>query len=266
MNGVRALLLVGVCALFSASAQGQTSESGDSAGRILVLDLTGNEIPKGQIRVFSDLMATSWSRFEQLQVLTSRDIETTLGLEAKKQALGCDDDGCLAELAGALGADYVAYGSVGLLGEVHVFNLSLYDSKNTRSLSRQKFETRDVEAVSSLMDHAVEKMAHQGLGLGNGAPESSTASAGIEDEAVQEDSRGPSFLTWSGLALGGVGLVAAGAFTFLAYGQEQALVDGVSEDVDQSLFMGRLFSGIAIGSGVVGATGLGIFGWGMMAE
>src|SRR5947207_17625 len=42
-------------------------------------------------------------------VLSSKDVETLLGVERQKQMLGCADDAssCLSELAGALGARFV---------------------------------------------------------------------------------------------------------------------------------------------------------------
>jgi hypothetical protein len=218
---------------------------------MLVLDLVGSEVSPAQIRTFTDLVATSWSRFDGLSVLTNKDLEQALGVEAQKKALGCDDDGCLAEIAGALGADYVALGSVGVLGEVRVFNLSLYDAKNARSVSRRKIETRDVEEVPALIDASVDTMAQEGLGISLAASEKSSLKP---------------IMLWGGVALAVVGAGGAIALTALAYTQESDLASGKSEDPDQSLANGRLFTGLAIGSAVLGAAGLGLLGFGLVSE
>ena len=39
-----------------------------------------------------------------------------LSMEQQKQALGCDDDSCLAQLGGALGVPYLFSADVGALG------------------------------------------------------------------------------------------------------------------------------------------------------
>jgi hypothetical protein len=223
----------------------------DEMTTMLILDLAGTEVKEGQIRTYTDLLATSWSRFEGLNVLTSKDLAQAMDVEAQKKALGCDDSGCLAEIAGALGADYVALGSVGILGQVNVFNLSLYDAKNARSMTRQKFETRNLEEVSRHIDESVSVMGQEALGFSAPAPDGSALRP---------------VMLWGGVALGVVGVGGAIAFTALAYGQETELSSGRSSDHGQSLAVGRLFTGLAIGAGVLGAAGLGLAGFGLVSE
>ncbi|MBI5508657.1 MAG: hypothetical protein HY903_07880 [Deltaproteobacteria bacterium] len=51
------------------------------------------------------------------EITTQDDIRAILAREAEKQLLGCDAAGCLAEIGGALGVDYVLTGVVTAVGE-----------------------------------------------------------------------------------------------------------------------------------------------------
>lgn len=46
--------------------------------------------------------------------------------------MGCDQDGCMAQLAGAFGARYVIYGSIAVLGDLYVVQLTLFDGDQAR--------------------------------------------------------------------------------------------------------------------------------------
>jgi len=49
------------------------------------------------------------------RVITNQEIDAMLGLEKQKQLMQCDSQSCMAELAGALGVDFVTSGQVGKL-------------------------------------------------------------------------------------------------------------------------------------------------------
>lgn len=70
-------------------------------------------------------------------VVGPRDIATIIGFERQKQLMGCGEaSSCVAELAGALGADHLVSGSVGKLGESLVMNLQLIDAATGAVVSR----------------------------------------------------------------------------------------------------------------------------------
>ena len=58
-------------------------------------------------------------------VIGSSDVAAMISAEQQKQALGCDDDSCLAQLGGALGVPYLLTGSLGILGGRFMLNLKL---------------------------------------------------------------------------------------------------------------------------------------------
>lgn len=66
------------------------------------------------------------------KIVTSKDIETLLGFEQQKQMLSCDDSSCIAEIASAMGVDYVASGTLGKLGALWLINVSIVDARTAR--------------------------------------------------------------------------------------------------------------------------------------
>lgn len=59
------------------------------------------------------------------RVVSSREIEALVGLERQKQLMACPSDGCVAELAGALGVDFLVVGNIGKLGASFLINIKL---------------------------------------------------------------------------------------------------------------------------------------------
>jgi hypothetical protein len=64
------------------------------------------------------------------------DINAMLGFEKVKDAVGCDDAGCIAELGNALGVEYLVAGKVAGVEESMVLTLKIIDVQETRVLAR----------------------------------------------------------------------------------------------------------------------------------
>jgi len=64
------------------------------------------------------------------------DINAMLGLEAAKDAIGCNDASCIAEIGGALGVDYLVAGRIGLMDGAPIFTVKLLDVRAGRVLGR----------------------------------------------------------------------------------------------------------------------------------
>lgn len=63
------------------------------------------------------------------QVISAEDIDAVLKAERMKDALGCNDVACAAEIGGALGADETLVGRVGRLGSAISIQLTLFDNR-----------------------------------------------------------------------------------------------------------------------------------------
>lgn len=81
---------------------------------------------------YSELIA----KLPDVVVISPDDVRALLQNEANKQLAGCTEDSCLAEVAGALGADVVVTGRVGRIGDGFAVSLTAVDAKKVRSLGR----------------------------------------------------------------------------------------------------------------------------------
>lgn len=125
-----------------------------------VLPLQARRVEPEIVAILDDLLATELSAKHDAQVISSSDIAAMLSVEQQKDALGCDDVTCAAEIGGALGARTLVTGSVSRLGEKLIVQLSLIDSSAVLVRSRAKssvpneeryFESAIRSAVSELL-------------------------------------------------------------------------------------------------------------------
>ena len=73
---------------------------------------------------------TNSERFSN--ILGMGDIREMIDLESQKQALGCEQESCLAELGGALGVPLLIVPSLGKLGGVYLLALKINDVENAK--------------------------------------------------------------------------------------------------------------------------------------
>ena len=151
MRRLRPKSLILVCALatifpwLSSAAHAEDLGDAQEAGareersvEMAVLDVrvTGDVDPR-RVEGISSLLAAEASRRPGVEVRSSADIRAVLGFEAERQLLSCEDDGaCMAELAGALGVDFILTSEVTRIGETFVVTLNLLDSASGRAHSR----------------------------------------------------------------------------------------------------------------------------------
>jgi TolB-like protein len=89
------------------------------------------------VKILTDTLLSglkSSGRFSS--VIGSSDIQAMISMEQQKQALGCDEDSCLAQLGGALGVPYLVTGSLGTVGGRFVLNLKLLQVEDARVAER----------------------------------------------------------------------------------------------------------------------------------
>jgi len=108
--------------------------------RLLVLDLetTGN-LPEDIATAMGQVLVSELQTIGRHDVLSSKDLVALLQLEQQKQMVGCNDDACLIEIAGALDATWLIAGGLSVLGQQARLNLKLMDAKEakiTKQLNR----------------------------------------------------------------------------------------------------------------------------------
>jgi hypothetical protein len=83
--------------------------------RLAVLDLAANGASKELAGAAGGVVANELDRLGVFKVITSEAIRTVLAFEKQQQMLGCTDGGCVTEVGGALGVDYLVSGKVSRL-------------------------------------------------------------------------------------------------------------------------------------------------------
>jgi hypothetical protein len=118
------------------------------------VEVTGVEAQIGTI--VTELILDALLNRHGVQALGPTDFKDMLNQEQQKQLLGCDQNSCMAEIAGAMGANLLISGMVGKLGGVHVVTLKLIDTRTARVTSRSSKRFNTIEempdAVGPLVD------------------------------------------------------------------------------------------------------------------
>jgi TolB-like protein len=98
--------------------------------------------------LFTDALAGELRKRPQLSVISDADVAALLGVERKRQMLGCTDAGCFAEIGGALGVDRIVHGSVGRVGGSLVVNLTSVDARKGTAVasSSERLQSASDEA------------------------------------------------------------------------------------------------------------------------
>jgi TolB-like protein len=98
---------------------------------LAVVDLEAKAgVTKEQSELLTDTVLNELRKAQAFQrVVASREIQTILGMETQRQLLNCASTSCTAELAGALGVDFVLTGSAGRVGSYTMLNLKLLQNR-----------------------------------------------------------------------------------------------------------------------------------------
>jgi hypothetical protein len=147
-------------------------------------------------------------------VFGGSDLRAMLDLEQQKQALGCGDDGCLAELGGALGVPYLFYTSLATVGSKYIMHYKVMAVEDAKVVARgmkvAKSEDELLEIPQLLVDQAMSSM-FQSL------PKAAGSEKPVPPKTATPSKPGKP-IKWSRWA--GVGLSLAGAGTaFVGRGQ-----------------------------------------------
>lgn len=219
------LVTLGVVgALLATDPGANVSGDGNGPPQILVLDLSTGNLDPVEVTLLDGLVVQALSRHDALQVLSSRDIQQMVDVEAQKQVLGCDTESCLAEIAGAMGARYVVYGQVGKLGGVVLLQLNLFDSLEGKSVSREKVEAPDMAVLGRLVEPTADRLVTRLTGV-----------ATADSVAAPAETEGALPAGWLVAGAGGAGVlvgaaaVGVGLLPVLAHGGVQDELSSISE-------------------------------------
>ncbi len=109
---------------------------GGGKERLAVLDFVTSGVDAELGVTLTQVFASELGKSGEYEIVGRDAIQALLGVEIQKQALGCGDRGCLAELGGMLDARYVVAGTLGKVGTLFVLSVQMIDSSHARVLNR----------------------------------------------------------------------------------------------------------------------------------
>jgi len=101
----------------------------DARPKLAILDFAANGASKELTSAATSAAAAAVDRLGVFRVVTAEAIRDMLAFEKQREMLGCTDGGCIAEIGGALGVDYIVSGKVTRIaagaGLPETFNLDM---------------------------------------------------------------------------------------------------------------------------------------------
>lgn len=114
-----------VALLLAASPAASTQRT-----RIVVMDLQPSGVPAELAAAVAAQISLELETLGVFKAMTTRDIKEMAALEESRQIAGCQaDTACLAEIGGALGANYMITGSVLFVSGSYLLQLQLVNTK-----------------------------------------------------------------------------------------------------------------------------------------
>ena len=209
-------------------------------------------------------------------VVGGSDMAAMIDLEAQKQALGCAEDSCLAELGGALGVPYMLNASIGKMGTLMVLTVKIIAVEEAKVEVRQILRAKDEGALADGIDGLVDKAVVDLLGQPTAVvaeAESKVAAPAVASASPAADegdrASGVNWLKWSGATVGllGVSYTAARQVVWMDAQSEfdRKVSEGVALDSTEVEVLSRQAeqSNVEVGAGLaVSGLGFALMWWG----
>jgi hypothetical protein len=199
-------------------------------------------------------------------VIGSSDVADMISAEQRKQALGCDEDSCLAELGGALGVPYLLTGSLGSVGGRFMLNLKLLAVDEAKVAGRMTSLFEGERALVDGLKPALAALLKDAFG--SRGPQRKAAAVATKAPAkapsLQRTAKGPTnWKRWTAVGLGVLGAgLGAYSYTYVSDAQSAYNVapsDSTSEELVAAADLSNTF---LIGGLVSLGTGAGLWVWG----
>ncbi len=242
MGRTAAAAVVAVTVVLAASA---SAEGAGARPKVVVLNIKPiDESTQKIAAALTEIVTTDLAKTGRFEVMAESEIGSLVGFEKQKQLLGCTEMGCLAEIGGALGSDYLLLGTLGKVGEQYRIDLKLADVKKTRIAGRD----------GTLVD-SVQQLVAAGRTSLNGV----LSSLGGEAAAPPVETRSQARASGVGpapyvvLGIGGAALVAGGVLAGVTVAQKRDLT---YQDADTRASAGLVVGGVglaAVAAGVIWA-------------
>lgn len=152
-----------------------------------------------QALLIENVILSELSKHKQFNVISKSDVVNMLDVEQLKETVDCSQKSCMAEIAGALGTEYLVTGNLGKMGEeASLLNLQWVSNKESRVVARVSVNLMGTgPALISQVQRGVMKLVA-------GYDPSFDLNANLQRlsalEAKDQDSVWSSWWLWTGLA------------------------------------------------------------------
>ena len=132
---------------------------------VAVFDIEAmNGVSPGLAKLLTESLLTRLNRSRRFgSVIGGSDIRAMLDMEQQKQALGCADEACLAELGGALGVPLMITPTFGVIGDRFLLNMKVLAVEEARVKARAegifKSEGDVLNGLPALVDEMLKELA-----------------------------------------------------------------------------------------------------------
>ena len=133
--------------------------------QIVALDLKGEgEGPTRLARSLNAIMLAELGRIQGMSVISQDDVRALLELEANKQRLGCADTGCMAEIAGSMGAELTTTAVITQIAGSWIVTMTLINTETAKVVQRAIGKAQGDDSVAEqAVIAAVHELFREGL-------------------------------------------------------------------------------------------------------
>ena len=153
---IRGILIVSLLLGASVSAADTTKPKRQ---RVMVLDFPETKgFDASTLRTLDEFLSGA-IRDQGFEVITPSQIGAVLGMEKQRALLGCSESSCLAELGGAMGANYIVMGHTSMLENDSALTLTAVNQKGIAVGSQRRVvKGKTAEALIQAIETLVPKL------------------------------------------------------------------------------------------------------------
>ena len=241
-----------------------TADAADDRPNVAVMSFHAvHGVEQSVANLLSEILLTQVGNAPHFsQVIGGSDMEELLNLEQQKSALGCDNDGCLSSLGGALGVTLMIAPSIGKLGEQYILNLKIIDGDDAVVRARVNVEIDSERELKAKLEATITTLLEQAFPpVPTQKDEAALQAKELSAPAPETGAQTPR-LASLGLGLMGLGLIASTGAYYLHH-QTHATFNasaGTLSDYDKGL-EGTHYANLGLGVGLISLTSGGITWW-----
>lgn len=134
--------------IVAGAAGAARADAPDPKGKaVAIIDLQPLGVDAKMAQILTEAVASQAAKVAGLKVVSKGDVRALLTLEKERQLLGCAEDKCQADVAKALGTDWILAGSLSRKNAEYSLVLKLLDVKTASALGKLDRKVKDESAL-----------------------------------------------------------------------------------------------------------------------